>query len=503
MSHSLWVRRFGADRGLIGRTISVDEVPHTLVGIMPPEFEFPFPGVELWTPLALTDAERADRREHFLVTVGRLKPGVSLHQADAQLSAVARRLQSEYPQTNSGRGVHVVALRDQQGDFSRPFLVLLQAAAILVLLIACANVANLQLVHASARRKEMALRMALGAARWRLVRLMLVESVLLALAGGALGIAFANWGVHLLKSSMPTETTRYIMGWSQISLDWRVLAFALVATVLSGTAFGLSAALHASQSHLSDSLKTRDAAGHAPGISLLRHALAVAEVVLAVAIVAGAGQTVRGFQTLFGSYQGFSPQKVLTTRLVLPRRNYPKPANVSHFYGSALHAVSSISGVPSAAAVSNLPGGMRYNFTETFQLEDWASLNGKEASADAQSISADYFRATLVPVRRGREFTDRDTSGAPPVAIISEAFAMRYLGSPDPIGKRLRLIGVDEPWRTVVGVVADIRQNWFEREPTPNAVPAISAIAKPPNVPDRAGRSGSHVLAPCRPSGDS
>lgn len=468
ISHRLWVRRFGSDRNMVGRTIVVDETPHVLVGVMAQDFEFPFPGVEIWSPLSLTDAERTDRREHFVVTVGRLKPEVSINQARAELSAVARRLEIEHPLTNSGRGVEVVALRDQQGDFTRPFLVLMQAAAILVLLIACANVANLQLANAASRRKEMALRAALGATQGRLVRLMLAESLLLSLAGGAVGAAFADWGIRLRKSGVPKETTRYLMGWSQISLDWTVLGFALAASVVSGIVFGLSAALRASQSQLSVAMKEGGATGQTPGMSRLRHLLAASEVVLAVVIVICAAQTVKGFHGLLDVHQGFSPQKVLTTRLVPPRRHYPKPADLARFYDLALRAAASVPGVSSAAAVSNLPGGLRYNFTETFEPENPApGLPGQEASTEAQYISADYFRTFAIPVTQGRPFTLRDASGALPVAVVSEAFARRYLGGPDPIGKRIRLAGSRETWRTIVGVAADVRQNWFEREPGP------------------------------------
>lgn len=470
ISHGLWTRHYGADPGLVGRTISVDGIPHILAGVMPPGFEFPFSGVEMWTPLTLSVAERTDHREHFIVTAGRLKPGIAFDRARADLGLVAAALEREYPLTNAGRGVIVARLAAQGSDIAGPFLLLMQAAALLVLLIACVNLASLQLVQAVGRRREIALRTALGAARWRIVRLLFAESVLLATAGAVVGVPLAAWGMRLLQSSVPAETTRFIAGWSRISLDWHVMIFGLLTAVLSAAAVGFSAAWQASRADVTDALKEGEHGSSSAGAMRLRKSLVTVEIVLAVVIVTAAGQTVHGFRAMLASYQRFSPDDILTFRISLLRRDYTDGAQMARFYDEALRSLASLPGVVAAATVSNVPGGLRYNFSGGFRVQGFSPPPGQEMTADVQYVSPTFFDVLRVPLEGGRPFADRDRRDTPPVAIVSHSFATRaWQHAPDALGKQIGLISERpvSPWRTVAGVVPDIRHHWFERVAKP------------------------------------
>jgi putative ABC transport system permease protein len=466
LSDTLWRQRFAADRSVVGRTILLDGRRFLIIGIMPQGFEFPLPAAALWTPMALTPAEREDRRTQYLMAAARLRDGVSISQAQAELMVQAQRLEKEHPDTNINRSAGVVPLREWQGEFSKPFMTLLQATALFVLLIACANLANLQLANAVSRKREIALRAALGAGRWRVVRLLLIESIVIALVGGAAAIVVAYWGVAALKASVPAQTSRYIGGWNGISLQTPVLVFTLIVAVLSGVVFGLSAALQAVRVDLTGSLK--DGSQQGGSKARLRPFLVVGEVMLAVVAVMGASQMVRGFRAIVDAYQGFSPDGVFTMRLVLPKDTYDKLPKAAAFFDRTLASVATIPNVQGATISSNLPGALHFNVGGPMVIEGRPALRPSETpSVDYQYVGPGHFNTLAIPIRSGREVNAQDGEQSPLVAVISEGLAARYWPGEDPLGKRIRPEGAGPAWRTIVGVVADVHQFWFQKEPRP------------------------------------
>ena len=305
LGYGLWTRRFGGEPDVVGREITLDGRARTVIGVMPPAFEFPTGAREVWTPLVLAEASRNDRRNHSVMTVARLRPGVTLPHARARMEALGVRLAEIHPRTNAGRGVEVVELRHQQRGVTGPFLVLGQLAAVLVLLIACANVANLQLGRVASRSREMTIRAALGAGRWRLGRLVVIESLLLALAGSGVGMGVAAWGVAVLRDGISPEMSRWVQGFRDVAVDWPLLAFSLAVAVVAGVAFGLAAASGAWRPAVMGGLREGTPTGTL-GRASLRRVLVVAEVALAVVITVSAAQTVQGFRSLFASSRGFS-----------------------------------------------------------------------------------------------------------------------------------------------------------------------------------------------------
>ena len=399
-----------------------------------------------------------------MLTAARLRDGVTLAQVRAEMDVQSRRLAREYPDTNADRSAGVVLLSERQGEFSKPFLTLLQATALFVLLIACANLANLQLAQTVARRREIAVRAALGAGRWRVVRLLLIENVVLALAGGAAAVAAAYSGIELLKASMPADTTRLIMGWSHVALRAPVLEFTLALAIAAGITFGLLVALRASRLDVAGSLK--DGSQQGGSRSRMRPALVMGEVMLAVIAVIGASQMVRGFQAMFDLYQGFSPNGILAMRLVLPADSYDTPHKVATFFDSALESVLALPGVESASVSTNLPGALRFNSIRGIQIEGKPTLSrAQRPSVDLQFVGSGYFRLLKIPVRGGRAVSYQDGAATSLVAVINERLAARYWPGENPVGQRIRLEGEGQnAWRTIVGIVADVHQFWFQQE---------------------------------------
>ena len=467
LSDALWRNRFGADPKVIGRTVQLNMKNYEVIGVMPPGFDFPVPGTALWTAMAITPADRADRKSHRYRTAARVRAGATVEQANVELAGHARQLATEYPDTNVERGTQLVLMRERQGHFSKPFLKLLQATAIFVLLIACANLANLQLAHGIARRREIAVRAALGAGRWRVMRLLLIESVVIAMLGGAASVGVAYAGVEMLKSTVSPDTTRYIMGWNQVALHPPVLWFTLLVAVACGLIFGLSSAVQASKLELTSALK--DGAQQGGSRSRLRPVLVVGEVTLAVVAVMGASQMVRGFQAMFDVYQGYSPDRLLTLRLVLPEQRYPTNQKKAALFEQAMAEAKSLPNVEAATVSSNLPGALRFNYTGPLELEGRPPIApGQAPLADMQIAGPGYFETLRIPVVAGRPITEQDGDDRLPVAVISKRLAERYWPGEDPVGKRFKVEGrAGGAWRTVVGVVGDVHQYWFEQEPRP------------------------------------
>lgn len=467
LSHALWQRRFGADPNIVDQTITLNGNPYVVVGVMPPAFQTVRTAdglsAQIWTPLPLNYAQAA-RRGDFLSVIARLKPSVSIEQARSEMASITHGLEEQYPQTNTGWGVTIIPLHEKFVGDVRPALVILLGAVCFLLLIACANVANLLLARAATRQKEISLRTALGASRGRIVRQLLTESMLLAVIGGALGLLLAFWGIKVLIALSPENIPRL----NEVGLDARVLGFTFAVSVLTGVVFGLLPALQASKPNLNESLKEggRSSAG---GIrsGRLRNLLAVAEVALALVLLVGAGLLVKSFMRLQQVNPGFNPERVLTMELLLPSSKYKEGAQVTGFYNQLLTMIQSLPGVESAGAVSTLPLAGTGSII-AFDIEGRPQRQPSDNTPDAEYrvISADYFRTMGIPLKRGRLFTEQDVPEAPRALIISETMARQHWPNEDPIGKRINTGDPQTtPWRTVVGIVGDIKNQGLETEP--------------------------------------
>ncbi len=458
LSYGLWQRRFGGEAGVIGQTISLNGVARTVIGVMPQDYNFPR-GVELMAPLAQTPARVSNRRSHEFLAVARLKPGVSIQQAQADLDAITGRLQQQFPQTNTDLGARVYPLLDDTVRMYRAVLLLLMASVGFVLLIACANVANLMLVRASARFKEVAIRSALGASRWRLARQLLTESVALAVAGGVCGILFGLWGIDLMKSFIPASDMKFVPGWNRIGINLPVLAFTVGLSVLTGLLFGLAPALQSSKTNLSEALKEGAQKSAGAARQRLRSVLVVAEVALSLVLLIGAGLTVKSFWLLLQSNPGFNPENILTMGLALSGQKYREPAPCLVFYQDLIQQVKTLPGVESVAAVNHLPLGGS-NSSSPFLVEGLPEPPpGQEFGGRYRVCTPDYFETMGIAVVKGRGFTEQDRADSPPVVIVSETLAQRFFPGGDALGKRFRFTGnpANNPWMEVVGVVNDVK----------------------------------------------
>jgi putative ABC transport system permease protein len=469
LSYGLWQRHLGADPAIVGKSLHLNGEEFTVVGIMPVDFDYPV-GAEAWAPLDLGAPQNADRAGHYLEVIGRLKSGTTMAQAD--LETIAARLAQQYPQTNAGHGVRVMSLVEDLTYGSRQFLLVLMGGAVFVLLLACANVANLQLARATVRQKELAVRLALGASRWQITRQLLVESVLMALLGGLVGVLLASWGSELMQRSIPPFIVQHIPGIKHMKVDSGVLVFTLVVTVLTGILAGLAPALHVSNPDPNEALKEGVRGGSAsPGRQRLRALLVVTEVALALVLLVGAGLMVKGFHSLLNAYPGFDRSNVLTFRIALAESKARDEARVRDFYAQAIEKLQALPGVDSAAAVTSLPSGGGWNRTEYTAEGQPPAAPGEMRGAVWESITPGFFRALRIPLLEGRLLTTQDGPDAPLAIVISQSMAHRIWGSQDPVGKRIKFGRAEssEPWQTVVGVVGDIEQSPFDHVPQPTA----------------------------------
>ena len=463
VSHGLWQRRFGGDASLVGRPITLDGVSYTVVGIAPAGFQYP-DKTDVWVPpfrLAPAMNERMDptqvRGFGMLAAVALLKPGVGLPQAVSEMETITARLRQQYPDSNNRRFNRVVSLHTHLVGETGPMLLLLFGAVGFVLMIACANVANLLLASAAARQKELAIRTALGASRFRLIRQLLTESVILALTGGAIGFLLALWGVALMTRLLPQDFPRL----GEIKLDWRVLGFTLAASILTGILFGFAPSLQLSKTDVQDSLKEmgRGVSGSRRH-NRLRNLLIVGEVALSVVLLVGAGLLFRSFLQLQAVNTGFTPQQVLTARLTPAGANYRTDADYIAFYNQTIRRISATPGVAAVGAINTLPldkgpqAGFRIEGRPLLTPDKWPGGNYR-------TVSTDYFRAMNIPIVQGRAFTDRDIETAPLVMIVNQALAQRDFPGENPIGKRINLGNNDangQPvWFEIVGVAANVR----------------------------------------------
>jgi predicted permease len=458
ISDNLWRRRFGADPQVVGKTVIINDKPYTIVGVMPPGFQLSYPKEEssswsdLWTPLSIGPKERANRVSINYRAIARLKSGVTIEQARQAMESMARAFEQEHPQTDKGWGVFVTPLHEELfGSLRRPLLLLLAAVG-LVLLIACANIVNLLLARGTERAKELAVRAALGAARWRLVRQLLTESVLLSLLGGASGLLLAYWARALLLELIPVTIPRG----SEVQVDRWVLGFTFLLSLLTGAAFGLIPALRAAKPDLNETLKA-GVRGSSAGLRArhLRGALVVAEVALVLVLLAGGGLMLRSLWQLQQVELGFQPDNILTAQFTLPAYKRLTDEQQAELVGHIVERVKTMPGVVTAAASSTVPLG-DIDYRQQFTVSDQAPLApGARQLARARMITPDYFRVMGVPLLKGRTFTERDDSVAPRVAIISDLLAHRYFAGVEPVGKRL-IIGKQD--YEIIGVVGDVRQ---------------------------------------------
>ncbi len=465
ISHGMWQRRFGSDPNIVGRGIILDGRSKTVVGVMPADFRFPFVNdpPEFWLPMNPKSELNTQRGAHYLGAIGRLKPNVPVAQAEAELRAIASRLEQQYPAENTSRSVNLFpALEDMTGNL-RPTLLVLLGAVGLVLLIACANVANLLLARASGRGREIAIRVAHGAGRKRIIRQLLTESLLLATFGGGLGLLLAVWGVEVLGAVVPANIPRI----DQTSMDWKVLSFTLAASVLTGLIFGLAPALQASRLDLNEALKEggRSATGGRMR-NRVRSLLIVSEVALSLVLLVGAGLLIQSFIRLRNMNPGFDPRNTLTASVSLPASKYAEDEQIVRFYQEVKERVSVLPGVEAVGAIMPLPlsnNAMNISFSVVGEA---APPTGQQPVAGARIVMPGYFRAMGIPVRSGRAFTDDDKPDSPKVILIDEAFANRYFKGANPVGRRLEL-GLNDIEGEIVGVVGDVRHESLEKEATP------------------------------------
>ena len=467
LSDRLWHRRFGGDPAIVGQSIRLDDQNFLVTGVMPETFDFPL-ATELWTPMALTPDQRASRRGGIVVSAGRLKPGRTIEQASAELDSIGAQLERSFPDTNKGRRFMLWPAHRFLVDYdTHQYLVMLLGSVCFVLLIACVNVANLQFARATGRLREVAVRTAMGASRWRVVTQLLTESVLLSVGGAALGLLLAKWGISMIRGGMPPEVMRYIIGFKDMDLDSRALAFTVLAAVVSGILAGLAPAWQCSRPNLTDSLKEGGRGSSVGrGRHRLRNILVGAEIALAVILLVGAGLMVRGFHTLLNNGERMEPDTLLTMRLAITSNKYREPHQIEAFYHQVLDRITPLPGVKSAVAVTALPYSGHSN-GRYFTIEGRQLDRGVQPDAMYQATSSKYFDLVHIPLRDGRLLSESDGAEAPKVALVSEKMARHWWKGESPIGKRIKLGAADSknPWMTIVGVVGDITHDPYDHEP--------------------------------------
>src|SRR5882724_135020 len=469
ISYGLWQRRFGSDPGIIGNPINLNGKSFIVVGVMPRTFQFPTRKDQLWVPLAFDAKEAGQRGSHYLEVIARIKPGVTLQQAQAEMTTIATRLQQQYPETNTSIGAVVTPLHEQVVGDIKPALLVLLGAVAFVLLIACANVANLLLARAAVRQKEIALRLALGAGRARLIRQFLTESVLLAALGGGIGLLLAVVGLSVLKRFIPPNISQA----QAITIDAKVLFFTVLVSILTGLIFGLAPATQAANFNLNDTLKEsgRDSAAGSRG-NRIRGLLVISEVAVSFILLIGAGLLINSFLHLRNVDPGFRAERALTMKIVLPEPRYADKEQRGVFYRELIRRVETLPGVSSAAVATNLP------LTESGNSVGVSIEGHADPAPDrvpiviTRIISPRYFETMGIPLLKGRAFTEEDKSESesPSVIVVSETTARSFWPGEDALGKHIKVgspSNNENKWLTVIGVVKDVRQFELVVEPKP------------------------------------
>lgn len=466
LSDGLWQRRYDRDPHILGRTIRLDGAVYKVVGVMPPQVRYP-PEADLWIPWAMTTAERNERGMFFCYGIARLKDNVPLRQAQEEVAGVARRVFAQYPNTHSNRAAWIEPVRETiSGTLTADYTRLLLWAVGFVLVIACANVANLLLSRLASRSREFAIRSALGASRWRVARQLLTESLLLSCAGSAAGLVLAMWGVDTLRASMPATVEIHLPGWSRMGIHTPTLLYTLAIALAGGLFAGLAPALIGSRTNLAEELKSGGRGSAGSRRHLLGNVFVVAQIVLAVVLLVGAGLLVKGASSIATPAPGLEPEKVIAIEIALPERGYSKEHERALFAGAWIERLRALPGAVSVGLVTDIPysgGSSNSRFTVEGRPEP---LPGESPQAQLQSATTDYFRTARIALRQGRLLADTDGEDSQRVAVVSETLVRRYFPGEDPLGKRLR-IASSEPWFQIVGVVADIRHDPYDRDLAP------------------------------------
>jgi putative ABC transport system permease protein len=468
LSSAAWERLLGSDPNLTNKTLTLNGNPVAVIGVMPPNFELQFPSntrVDMWLPLRI-DPANVDRNNHFLYALARLKPGVSRDQAQSDMNLIATQLQQQYPETNAQKGVNIIPLRKQLVGKVESYLYLLFAAVVFVLMITCANVAGLLLARVTARHKEVAVRIALGASRWRIIRQLLTESIILSALSGLLGLLFAYAGIKLVTTLTPPDLPRL----NEIGLHIPVFLWTLVISILTGVLFGLAPALQASRPDLNDALKKsagRNQGGFQRGG--LRNPLIVSEVALALLLSVGAGLMIKSFMRLQQVSPGFEPNNLLTMNIALPRQKYQQPQQANAFFDQLAERIKTLPGVKSVSGIDPLPFS-NSNATTGFLIEGAPDVPlAERPDVGERAVTPAYFETMGIPVLKGRSFTAQDRDNTPHVIIVNEALASRYWPNQDVMGKRLGF--AEDPskqsWREIVGVVGNVKHQGLEAEAKP------------------------------------
>ncbi len=462
VSHALWRERLGGDRNLEGKKLVFFNNPYQVVGVMPEGFTFPAKETRAWFPLALSPQAKQARGGFFLSVIGRIRPGVSLEQARAEMNGIARRLVEQFPDMK-GYGVYVVPLLDQIVGTTRAALWIMLGAVVFVLLIACANLAGLSLARGASREREIAVRAAIGAGRGRLVRQLITESLLVSLIAGAMAVLLAMWGVYLFTRFAPADTPRL----AEVAIDWRVLVFTLGISIAAGVLSGMAPAWKISRCDLQESLK-ESGSGSASGLRSrrLRTALVAGELAVAVMLLAGAGLLIRSFTGLRAVDPGFRAEQVLRMQVGFSRATFAQPAQVAAAWQQLIARLEGMRGVRSAGMITDIFLSITPN-SGNFTIEGRPPLPpDQQIEATADSVTPGYFRAMGAPIRRGRTFTEQDGPDAPRVVVINETFAKWFWPNEDPVGKRFAFGdgGPNARWMTIVGVAADMRRQGLEKQ---------------------------------------
>lgn len=478
LSRGFWRKNLGSNPGIVGKSLQLNGQKFTVIGVAGEAADFPA-GAEIWTPLDLNSDLSADRSNHFLLAIGRVTKDTSIAHAGADLQSIAGRLSQQFPGTNGGHGVRVVSLVEDSTHGTRQFVSVLMGAAFFVLLLACVNVANLQLARATGRQREMAVRLGLGASRWQLIRLLLIESTLLSGAGAVLGLLLSSVGMSAITADLPPFIVQHVPGLKHVDTDMRVLGFTVAMALLSGILSGLAPALQFSGSQVGETLKENARSTSSSGASGgLRALLVTSEIALALVLLVGAGLMVKGFRHLFAIEAGFDRTAVLTFSVALPDTKYQTNDQILTYYDRAVRELQSIPSVRSVACVSSLPSSWFWNWTEYKAEGRPPTAPGEMPSTISQIVTPDFFAALRIPLLKGRLFSTEDARDSLPVAVISETMARRNWPSQDPIGKHVKLGSRDshQPDRLIVGVVGDIKPNVLNNVPDPTTyVPLTQA----------------------------
>lgn len=470
VKHSFWQQRLAGDPGIVGKTISLNQKQFTVVGVMPADFNYPFNSGEMWTPLVFSNEDQQNRGDHYLRVIGLLKPGVSLPQAQSDLRAIALRAQQQFPESNAGRDASVVTLTDDAVRGARTGVPILMGAVVFVMLIACANVANLLLVRAASRQREIAVRLALGSSRARIIRQALTESALIGLMGGVLGLLISIWSIAALAKGIPPGFSKFIPGWDRLGINLTVLAFTFGLSMLAGMIAGLAPVWHSTRTNLNDALKAggrSDSTGSSH--NRLKSALIVSEVALSLVLLIGAGLMVRSYVEMMRADLGIKSENALALQISLPGESYKEDSKKIALYEQLLARVAALPGVVKVGGVNMVPFSSNDN-SSTFQILGRPPFpQGQEPDASTRIATPTYFDAIGTALRQGRLFTAQDDAKSTRVVLVNEAFANKFLPGEDPIGQRLNFGGGENRTTEIIGVVADVKNDDLDEAPDPIA----------------------------------